>query len=108
MNENILVEFEDGSAMVFAPKSSVRIANRGPSSVPKKDFEQVRTYPPEWAGFGSFEARILSAGLSKRKLTGWGYGTDTIIGDFSIVGVPALETRLGDYTLAPRSENKSK
>mgnify|MGYP001057633072 CR=1 FL=1 len=62
MNENILVEFEDGSAMVFAPKSSVRIANRGPSSVPKKDFEQVRTYPPEWVGFGSFEARILSAG----------------------------------------------
>ncbi|HJF27663.1 MAG TPA: hypothetical protein K8V79_05380 [Acinetobacter lwoffii] len=51
---------------------------------------------------------LIPSGLSKRKLTGWGYGTDTIIGDFSIVGVPALETRLGDYTLAPRSENKSK
>lgn len=60
---NILAVFTDGSAMAYAPSSSVRIANRGPSSVRKKDLEQVRsTYPPEWIGFGSFEARILAAG----------------------------------------------
>jgi hypothetical protein len=59
---NILVAFEDGSAMVYTPQSSVRIANRGPSPVRKKDFEQVRRYPPEWVGFGSFEARILAVG----------------------------------------------
>jgi hypothetical protein len=28
----------------------------------KKDFEQVRRHPPEWVGFGSFEARILAVG----------------------------------------------
>lgn len=59
---NILAVFSDGSAMAYAPSSSVRIANRGPSPVRKKDFELVRTYPPEWVGFGSFEARILAAG----------------------------------------------
>lgn len=62
MSEKILVEFEDGSAMVYAAQSSVRIANRGPSPVRKKDFERVRAYPPEWVGFGTFEARILAAG----------------------------------------------
>ncbi|PTQ58206.1 hypothetical protein C8J26_3976 [Sphingomonas aurantiaca] len=60
--KNILVGFTDGSAMVYQPKSSVRIANRGPSPVRKKDFEQVRQYPPEWVGFGSFYAEILAAG----------------------------------------------
>lgn len=59
---NILAVFDDGSAMIYEPTSSVRIANRGPSAVRKKDFEQVRRYPPEWVGFGSFEARILAAG----------------------------------------------
>lgn len=48
--------------MVYAPQSSVRIANRGPSPVRKKDFEQVRRHPPEWVGFGSFKARILAVG----------------------------------------------
>ncbi|MHA0336952.1 hypothetical protein [Sphingomonas aquatilis] len=62
MSERILVEFEDGDAIVYASHSSVRIANRGPSPVRKKDFEQVRAHPPEWVGFGSFEARILAAG----------------------------------------------
>lgn len=59
---NILVEFDDGSRLVYEPHASVRIANRGPSPVPKKDFEKVRVYPPEWVGFGSFEARILAVG----------------------------------------------
>lgn len=60
--KNILVRFEDGSAMVYEPTSAVRVANRGTSPVRKKDFEQVRRYPPEWVGFGTFEARILAAG----------------------------------------------
>lgn len=59
---NILVEFDDGTIMVYEPGSSVRIANRGPSPVRKKDFEQVRTFPAEWVGFGSFESRILAVG----------------------------------------------
>lgn len=62
MRAIILVVFEDGSAMVYEPQSSVRIANRGPSPTPKKDFEQVHRHPPEWVGFDSFEARILTAG----------------------------------------------
>lgn len=60
--ENLLIRFSDGSEMVFTPLSSVRIANRGPSSVQKKDFELVRSHPPEWWGFGSFHARILAIG----------------------------------------------
>lgn len=55
---NILVAFEDGSAIVYAPQSSVRIANYRPIPLREKDFEQVRRHPPEWVGFGSFEARI--------------------------------------------------
>lgn len=51
---------------------------------------------------------LVASGLSKRKLTGWGYGTDTTIGDFSVVGVPTLKTQMGDFSLAPRLENKSK
>lgn len=49
---------------------------------------------------------LISSGLSKRKLTGWGYGTDTIIGDFSIVGVPTLKNQMGDFSLAPHLEHK--
>ncbi|WP_026472243.1 hypothetical protein [Alkanindiges illinoisensis] len=49
---------------------------------------------------------LISSGLSKRKLTGWGYGTDSSIGEFSVVGVPTLQTNLGDYSLAPRLEHK--
>lgn len=60
--QNILVWFDDGSAMVYELESSVRIANRGPSSVPMKDYEQVRQYLPEWVGFGNFKARILALG----------------------------------------------
>jgi predicted sugar kinase len=48
--------------MIYEPTSSVRIANREPSPVGNKGFEQVRRYPPEWVGFGSFEARALAAG----------------------------------------------
>ncbi len=59
---NLLVEFDDGSLMVYEPASSVRIASRGPSPVPRKDYEKVRNHPPEWVGFGSFEARILAVG----------------------------------------------
>ena len=44
--------------------------------------------------------------VSKRKLTDWGYGTDTTIGDFSMVGVPTLSTNVGDYSLAPRLTHK--
>lgn len=51
---------------------------------------------------------LIPSGLSKRKLTGWGYGTDTTIGDFSVVGVPTLKTQMGDFSLAPRLEHKSK
>lgn len=51
---------------------------------------------------------LIPSGLSKRKLTGWGYGTDTTIGDFSVVGVPTLKTQRGDFSLAPRLERKSK
>lgn len=41
-------------------------------------------------------------GLNKRKVTGWGYGTDTTIGDFNMIGVPdVLKTKMGDFTLAP-------
>lgn len=49
---------------------------------------------------------LVTSGLSKRKLTGWGYGTDTEIGDFSMVGVPTLATNLGDYSLAAKLEYK--
>lgn len=49
---------------------------------------------------------LISSGLSRRKLTGWGYGTDTTIGDFSVVGIPVLKTQLGDFSLAPRLEHK--
>ncbi|MCH7336794.1 hypothetical protein [Acinetobacter sp. NIPH 2699] len=45
---------------------------------------------------------LVASGLSKRKLTGWGYGTDTEIGDFSMVGVPTLQTKIGDYSLASK------
>ena len=51
---------------------------------------------------------LIPSGLSKRKLTGWGYGTDTTIGEFSVVGVPTLKTQMGDFSLAPRLEHKSK
>lgn len=51
---------------------------------------------------------LVPSGLSKRKPTGWGYGTDTTIGDFSVVGVPTLKTQRGDFSLAPRLEHKSK
>jgi len=60
---NILVIYTDGSAMIYAPDWSVRIANRGPSPVRKNDYEQVSTHPPEWVGYGNFEARILTAGM---------------------------------------------
>lgn len=46
---------------------------------------------------------LVTSGLSKRKLTGWGYGTDTEIGDFSMVGVPTLQTKMGDYSLASQT-----
>lgn len=49
---------------------------------------------------------LISSGLSKRKLTGWGHGTDTTIGDFSVVGIPVLKTQLGNFSLAPRLEHK--
>ena len=49
---------------------------------------------------------LIASGLSKRKLTDWGYGTDTTIGDFSMVGVPTLSTNVGDYSLAPRLTHK--
>lgn len=42
---------------------------------------------------------LVPAGLSKRKITGWGYGTDTSIGGFSMVGVPTLKSKMGDYSL---------
>lgn len=51
---------------------------------------------------------LVPSGLSKRKPTGWGYGTDTTIGDFSVVGVPTLKTQRGDFSLATRLEHKSK
>lgn len=60
---NILVIYTDGSAMIYAADWSLRIANRGPCLVRKKDYEQVSTHPPEWVGFGDFEARILTAGM---------------------------------------------
>jgi hypothetical protein len=62
VRQNILVRFHDGSAMVYEPRSSVRIANRGPSAVRIKDYEQIERHPPQWMGFGSFEARILAIG----------------------------------------------
>ncbi|WP_075175638.1 hypothetical protein [Acinetobacter indicus] len=49
---------------------------------------------------------LIPSGLSKRKLTGWGYGTDTEIGNFSMVGVPTLQTKMGDYSLAAKLEHK--
>lgn len=51
---------------------------------------------------------LVPSGLSKRKSTGWGYGTDTTIGNFSVVGVPTLKNQRGDFSLAPRLEHKSK
>jgi hypothetical protein len=60
--DNIRVKFTDGSAMVYEPTSAVRIANRGPSRTRYKDFEKVGDHPPEWVGFGTFEARILAVG----------------------------------------------
>lgn len=68
---NILVIFSNSSAMIYEPTWSVRIANRGPSEVRKKDYEQVQRHPPLWFGFNDFEARILTAGhrvLSHRGL----------------------------------------
>lgn len=62
MRANILIEFEDGTRVVYEPASSVRIANRGPRAAPYKDFEKVSSHPPSYVGFGSFEARILAAG----------------------------------------------
>lgn len=59
---NILVRFHDGSVMVYEPQWSVRIGNRGPSAIRIKDYEQVQRHPPQWMGFGSFEARILAIG----------------------------------------------
>lgn len=59
---NILVTFDDGSQMVYARNRSVRIANRGPSDVRMKDYEQVPTRPSKWFGLQSFEARILAIG----------------------------------------------
>src|SRR3546814_17563342 len=59
---NILVIFDDETRVVYAPQSSVRIANRGPSDNRIKDYEQVQTRPPLWFGFQNFEARILAAG----------------------------------------------
>ena len=50
---------------------------------------------------------LISSGLSKRKLTGWGYGTDTIIGDFSIVGVSTLKSQWVIFPL-PQSWNISR
>ena len=49
---------------------------------------------------------LIASGLNKRKLTGWGYGTDTTIGDFSVVGVPVLKAQMGDFSLAPRLKHK--
>ncbi|MEB6478439.1 hypothetical protein [Acinetobacter vivianii] len=49
---------------------------------------------------------LIPSGLSKRKLTGWGYGTDSEIGNFSMVGVPTLQTNMGDYSLAAKLEHK--
>ena len=62
MRRNILVTFTDGATRVYEPASSVRIVNRGPRSGPYKDFEKVSSDPPQWVGFGSFEARILAIG----------------------------------------------
>ena len=62
MRANILIQFKDGTRMVYEPHSSVRIANRGPRDAPYKDFEKVSSHPPSYVGFGSFEARILAAG----------------------------------------------
>ena len=59
---NIRVELDDGSAMVFEPHASVRIANRGPSAVPYKHYERISRNPPEYRGFGTFAARILAVG----------------------------------------------
>src|SRR3546814_7014525 len=54
---NILVIFDDETRVVYAPQSSVRIANRGPSDTRIKDYEQVQTRPQLWFGFQNFEAR---------------------------------------------------
>lgn len=62
MRRNILVTFTDGATRIYEPTSSVRIVNRGPRSGPYKDFEKVSSNPPQWVGFGSFEARILAVG----------------------------------------------
>lgn len=62
VTENILAEFDDGSVMIYAPLSSVRIANRGPSPVRVKDYERVRRYPPEWWGFVNVYAQVLAVG----------------------------------------------
>src|SRR3546814_17152023 len=68
---NILVIFDDETRVVYAPQSSVRIANRGPSDTRIKDYEQVQTRPPLWFGFQNFEARILAAGHQMLKHPGF-------------------------------------
>lgn len=62
MRANILIQIEDGTRVVYEPRSSVSIGNRGPNTAPYKDFEKVSSPPPRYVGFGSFEARILKAG----------------------------------------------
>lgn len=41
---------------------------------------------------------LVKSGFSERKHTNWGYGTDTDIGDFTLVGVPQLETKMGNFS----------
>lgn len=62
MRRNILVTFTDGATRVYEPASSEQIVNLGPRPGPCKDFEKVPSNPPQWVGFGSFEARILAIG----------------------------------------------
>ncbi|GGE98385.1 hypothetical protein GCM10011404_34420 [Sphingomonas prati] len=62
MRANILIQFEDGTQVVYEPRSPVRIVNRGPKAAPYKDFEKVSSHPSRCVGFGSFEGRILTAG----------------------------------------------
>lgn len=89
---NILVSFDDGSQMVYARNSSVRIANRGPSDVRMKDYEQVQTRPPKWFGFQNFEARILAIGHQLlthrgfRTVVDLKHGVDLPEGDQAVLG----------------------
>ena len=89
---NILATFDDGTRMVYAPHSSVRIANRGPSEVRIKDYEQVQTRPSLWFGFQNFDARILAAGhqilthRGFRKVVEVKQDVDLPEGDQSVVG----------------------